>query len=434
MERTVARTSKVELHAGAIRVPRAGEDDLVVEITDQPLSIGRHASCGVVLEDPLVSAVHAELVATPEGVRLRDQGSSNGTLVGGARVVEAHLVERCRIVLGETAIAFEPSAPRRIDVLELRGVGGLVGAAPTMQRVFDRIRRAAPTELTVLLLGETGTGKELAARAIHDASKRHKGPFIVVDCGAIPPSLAEAYLFGHEAGAYTGAIGKRISPFVEAHGGTLFLDELGELPLELQPKLLRAIAEKRVKAVGSSTWRTVDVRFIAATQRDLPRAVNEGAFRTDLWFRLAQLIVELPPLRDRLEDIPRIIRSVLESIGDARAYDRITTETLERLMRRPWPGNIRELKSAVVAAHALSGGGTIDVAGFGGDGGAFGSSDAGVARGRLPRREARCARARRARILLDPRRRDRRQDRRDGPRRRPRARPRPEIFAAPRPR
>jgi DNA-binding NtrC family response regulator len=247
-----------------------------------------------------------------------------------------------------------------------------------MQRVFDRIRRAAPTELTVLFLGETGTGKELAARAVHEDSKRSKGPFVVVDCGAIPPSLAEAYLFGHEAGAFTGAVGKRISPFVEADGGTLFLDELGELPLELQPKLLRAIAERRVKAVGSSTWKTVDVRFIAATQRDLPRAVNEGAFRTDLWFRLAQLVIELPPLRDRLEDIPLIVKATLDGLGDARAYERISTETLERLMRRPWPGNVRELKSAVVAAHALSGGGSIDVAAFGGDGGAFGASDGGL--------------------------------------------------------
>jgi DNA-binding NtrC family response regulator len=367
MERTVARSKRLELFGGTLRV--AGEGGAAAT----PLTVGRHPSCGLVLDDPLVSAVHAELAATPEGVRLRDRGSSNGTFLGGARVVEALLVDRCRLVFGETAVDFEPGAPQRIDVPDVRGLGGLVGAAPTMQRVFDRLRRAGPTELTVLLLGETGTGKELAARAIHDVSPRRKGPFVVVDCGAIPPSLAEAHLFGHEAGAFTGAVGKRVSPFVEAHGGTLFLDELGELPLELQPKLLRAIAEKRVKAVGSSTWRTVDVRFVAATQRDLPRSVNEGAFRSDLWFRLAQLVVELPPLRDRLEDVPLLVRAILDQLGDPGAWDRVSTETLERLMRRAWPGNVRELRSAVVAAHALAGDGPIDVAAFGGDGDALGS-------------------------------------------------------------
>ncbi len=156
----------------------------------------------------------------------------------------------------------------------------------------------------------------------------------------------------------------------------MFLDELGELPLELQPKLLRVLAEKRVKAVGSSTWRDVDVRFVCATQRDLPRAVNDGAFRSDLWFRVAQLVVELPPLRERVEDIPLIVRAVLQSIGDPGAYSRITTETLERIMRRAWPGNVRELQQrGRRSPRASSGGGTIDVAGFGGDGGAFGSSE-----------------------------------------------------------
>src|ERR1700759_3364734 len=209
MGRTIARTPKFELFGGSIRVPRPGLAELELDVGDAPITLGRHPGCSVVLGDPLVSAVHAELVATPEGVRLRDQGSSNGTFVGGARVLEAHLVDRCEIVLGETRIAFTASGPRRVDVPEPRRVGALVGGAPAMQRVFDRIRRAAPTELTVLLLGETGTGKELAARAVHEGSKRHKGPFVVVDCGAIPPSLAEASLFGHEAGAFTGAIGKR---------------------------------------------------------------------------------------------------------------------------------------------------------------------------------------------------------------------------------
>lgn len=373
MDATIAKGRKIELRGGTLRVgssKKAGSK--AITIGTDPITVGRHAACGLVLEDPLVSAVHAELVATPEGVRLRDKGSSNGTFLGGARVLEAFLVGPCRLLLGETTLEFEPSAPQRIELPGVTSVGRLVGSAPAMQRVFQLITRGAPTELTVLLLGETGTGKELAARAIHDGSPRKAGPFVVVDCGSIPPSLAEAHLFGHEAGAFTGAVERRVSPFIEASGGTVFLDELGELPLELQPKLLRALAERRIKPVGgaASSWREVDVRIVAATQRDLPRAVNEGAFRSDLWFRVAQLVIELPPLRERLGDVPLLVKTILAELGDPAAYSRVSTETLERLLRRSWPGNVRELRSAVTVAHALSGGGPVDVAAHGGDGAA----------------------------------------------------------------
>jgi DNA-binding NtrC family response regulator len=368
LDATIAKSRKIEVRGGKLTIPNATGPARSFDVDSDPITVGRHASCAIVLDDPLVSAVHAELVATTDGVRLRDRGSSNGTFLAGARVVEAYLVDACRLQLGDTRIEFAPSAPTRITLETVQGIGRIAGSSAAMQRVFHLITRAAPTELTVLLLGETGTGKELAARAIHDASARKNGPFVVVDCGAIPPSLAEAHLFGHEAGAFTGAVEKRVSPFVEASGGTLFLDELGELPLELQPKLLRAIAERRIKPVGGSKWRDVDVRLVAATQRDLPRAVNEGAFRSDLWFRVAQLVIELPALRERLEDIPAIIRRVLEEIGDPGAYDRVSTETLERVMRRGWPGNVRELRSAIVVAHALSEGGSIDIAAYGGDG------------------------------------------------------------------
>src|SRR6185369_2190716 len=165
----------------------------------------------------------------------------------------------------------------------------------------ERLRKAAPTELTCLITGETGTGKELVAQAIHLASARANKPFIVVDCGSIPPTLSESALFGHERVSFTGAVDKRVSPFAEADGGTIFLDELGELPVDVQPKLLRALAEQRIKSVGSNTYRPVNVRVIAATRRDLVREVNDGNFRSDLYFRVAQLRIELPSLRDRLE-------------------------------------------------------------------------------------------------------------------------------------
>ena len=358
MDATLARSGRRELRGGTIRVAPAGPP---IVVRDEALTIGRHASCGLVLDDPRVSSVHLELTATSDGTRLRDLGSTNGVFVGGARIGEALLVATTRISIGDSSLVFEPGAPEAVADAPLEGFGALVGRSPAMQRVFRTIARAAPTDLTVLLLGETGTGKELAARAIHDASRRKAGPFVVVDCGSIPATLAEAHLFGHERGAFTGAVSRRESPFVEASGGTLFLDELGELPIELQPKLLRALAERRVQAVGGTKYRAVDVRILAATRRDLVREVNEGTFRSDLYFRVAELRMEIPPLRDRLEDIPLLVRHMLAALGDPGAYARVPTATLERLMTHPWPGNVRELRSAVTVAHAFSGDGDVDV-------------------------------------------------------------------------
>jgi DNA-binding NtrC family response regulator len=212
------------------------------------------------------------------------------------------------------------------------------------------------------VLGETGCGKELVAKALHEASHRANKPFVVVDCGAIPATLAESTLFGHERGAFTGAVDKRISPFAEADGGTIFLDELGELPLDVQPKLLRALAEQRIKSVGSNTYRPVNVRVVTATRRDLVREVNSGTFRSDLYFRVAQVKIELPPLRQRLEDIPSLVRNMMEDMGDKNAYNRITNDSLERLMRHDWPGNVRELRNVVAVALAFAKDGPIDLA------------------------------------------------------------------------
>jgi DNA-binding NtrC family response regulator len=228
-----------------------------------------------------------------------------------------------------------------------------------MRTVFERLKKAAPTDLTVLVTGETGTGKELVAQAIHEASSRANKPFVVVDCGSIPATLAESALFGHERGSFTGAVDKRISPFVEADGGTIFLDELGELPVDVQPKLLRALAEQRVKSVGSNAYRPVNVRVIAATRRDLVREVNAGTFRSDLYFRVAQLKVELPSLRQRLEDIPVLVRRMIEELGDKDSYARIPTDSLERLMRHDWPGNVRELRNVLESMIVLADGETL---------------------------------------------------------------------------
>ncbi len=360
LDATVLAKNRLEVRGGRIRIDH---DETWLDVGAEPVIIGRNAACQVVLSDSKVSSVHAEFVATEHGVRVRDLGSRNGTFVGGVRVGEIYLVTATKVRIGETDVEFQPARPERVAMSVESSFGPLVGQSPGMRAIFDKLAKVAPTDLTVLITGETGTGKELVAAALHQASARAKKPFVVVDCGSIPPTLAEATLFGHERGAFTGAVDRRLSPFQEAEGGTIFLDELGELPLEVQPKLLRALAERRIKSVGGSTYRDVDVRVLAATRRDLVRAVNGGQFRSDLYFRVAQIRVELMPLRARLDDLPVLVRHMLKDLGDEAAYERVSTMTLERLMRYDWPGNVRELRNAVVVARALAAEGEeIDVA------------------------------------------------------------------------
>ncbi|AUX45273.1 ATPase AAA [Sorangium cellulosum] len=366
LDATVGTKNRVEVRGGRIRPTKSAAargGGGWVEIGTDPLIVGRNAACQLVLDDAKVSAVHAEFVATEQGVRVRDLDSRNGTFVGGVRVGDIYLLTSTKLRLGETEIQFEPLRPERITVSAIPSFGPLVASSAGMRAIFERLSKMAPTDLTVLITGETGTGKELVAQALHMASARSKKPFVVVDCGSIPPTLAEATLFGHERGAFTGAVDKRLSPFIEADGGTIFLDELGELPLEVQPKLLRALAERRIKSVGGSSYREVDVRVLAATRRDLVRAVNAGNFRSDLYFRVAQIRIELPALRQRVEDIPVLVRRMLKDLGDETAYERVSNTTLERLMRHDWPGNVRELRNAVAVAFALAAEGEeIDIA------------------------------------------------------------------------
>jgi DNA-binding NtrC family response regulator len=353
-----------EIRGGTIRVrsKEGGPPAALHELGPVALIVGRDPSCDLVVDDRKVSAVHLELVANERGVRVRDLGSRNGTYVGGTRLGDGHLTETATIAIGDTKLDFQPRRPERHHVPNVAELGPMVGVSAKMREIFAQCRQAAPTDLSVLILGETGCGKELVANAIHQASDRAKKPFVVVDCGAIPPGLAESALFGHERGAFRTAVAARTSPFVEADGGTIFLDELGELPLDVQPKLLRALAEKKVKAVGSNTWKNVNVRVIAATRRDITREVNAGTFRSDLFFRIAQLRMELPPLRDRVEDIPALVRRMTEDLGTPDAYDRITNDSIERLMRHDWPGNVRELRNLLQVALAFAKEGPIDLA------------------------------------------------------------------------
>jgi DNA-binding NtrC family response regulator len=362
VDATIISKNKVEVLGGTLTVVRGDANVKSLEVGADTVVIGRNEACNLVLDDKKVSAVHLELIATERGVRIRDLGSRNGTFIGDTRVGEVFLMKNTSLTIGDSSVTFSPTKPESVDVPDTAVFGPLVGVSAGMRGVFERLRKAGPTELTVLILGETGCGKELVAQALHQASNRANKPFVVVDCGAIPPTLAESALFGHERGSFTGAVDKRVSPFVEADGGTIFLDELGELPVDVQPKLLRALAEQRIKAVGSNTYRPVNVRVVAATRRDLVREVNSGGFRSDLYFRVAQIRVELPPLRDRLEDIPSLVKKMMTDMGDKEAYDRVTTESLERLMRHDWPGNVRELRNVLAVAMAFHKEGPLDLA------------------------------------------------------------------------
>jgi DNA-binding NtrC family response regulator len=362
MATTVFSTQMLEFKGGRLIWDVDGGRE--VTIGPEPMVIGRDPACGLVVNESGVSSMHAELTATPTGVRLRDLGSKNGTWVRDLRIAEAYLTTSTTFWLARTELRFEGSKPQRVDLPEIDHFGPLFGTSAAMRDLFRRLQKGAGTELTVLVQGETGTGKELVAQAIHNASPRKGGPFVVVDCGSIAPTLAEATLFGHEKGAFTGATMTRESPFVEANGGTIFLDELGELPLDVQPKLLRALAERRVKRVGSNSYTEFDARVVAATRRDLEAAVNTGTFRSDLYFRLAQIRAHVPSLRQRLEDIPGLIRTILEQLGNKAAWRRVTRSTLDRLLRYDWPGNVRELRNAVSVALALAEDGEpLDIAG-----------------------------------------------------------------------
>jgi transcriptional regulator with GAF, ATPase, and Fis domain len=311
----------------------------------QKLSIGKASDNGLVLSDDTVSRHHCELSRAADGVHVRDLDSTNGTRVQGARVTEAVLLPGTVLKVGEVELVLRP-ALRAVEMLpsDKTSFGGALGQSLTMRTIFGMLERLAPTDATVLLEGETGTGKDVLARAIWSESKRAKGPFVVVDCGAVSYSLLESELFGHERGAFTGAVAARQGAFELADGGTLFLDEIGELPLDVQPKLLRVLETKEFRRVGGNRTLKTDVRVLAATKRNLQREVQAGKFREDLYFRLAVVPITVPPLRSRREDIRLLIAHIIKSNGVDLT---VTNETVETLVAHDWPGNVRELRNVL---------------------------------------------------------------------------------------
>ncbi len=315
----------VELARSALHMPVQGYRLAVTAGPDASASfaptsaktvVGSGEAAELRLADPTVSRFHAELEAHDGAVRIRDLGSRNGLFVDGVRIFDAALHNGAVISLGQTRVVFTLDAePVRVPISARDRFGVMVGRSLAMRRAFSVLERAAASEATVLLGGETGTGKEAAAESIHRESQRRDGPFVVVDCGAVPANLLESELFGHEKGAFTGADRARSGAFEEASGGTLFLDEIGELESDLQPKLLRVLEKREIKRVGSSKYAPVDVRIVAATNRNLRVEVNDKRFRSDLYYRLAVIEVTLPPLRERAEDLPPLVESILERLG-----------------------------------------------------------------------------------------------------------------------
>jgi transcriptional regulator with PAS, ATPase and Fis domain len=323
-------------------------------------TIGSAENNDLVIEQPTVSRFHCQISISPEGARIKDLGSRNGTVVDGVRVRDAMLRDGSTVQLGSASILFRLGTETIVlPISERTQFGSLVGHSVAMRSVFSLLERAASTDATILIEGETGTGKGAAVDSIHRMSKRRGQPLLVADCGAIPANLLESELFGHERGAFTGADVRRAGVFEDADGGTVFLDEIGELPMELQPKLLRVLETKEIKRLGSSSHKPVNVRIIAATNRDLRAEVNQGRFRADLFYRLAVLKITMPPLRQRPDDLPVLAEQVLRNLGASpeEVARLLTVPFIHRLQRGSWPGNVRELRNHLERCLVFAGDG-----------------------------------------------------------------------------
>jgi two-component system, NtrC family, response regulator GlrR len=329
-----------------------------VESKGDELSIGSEDGNDLRLTDPAVSRHHIVIKATKRGLELRDLDSTNGTFIGELELARGYTSSPTRISLGRSTIAIELLADENSEPLAREDrFGRLIGSSTAMRRLFPLLERCSTTDATVLITGETDTGKEVVAEEIHNRSPRRNGPFVIVDCGALPRHLMEAELFGHKRGAFTGAEIDRIGAFAASHTGTLFLDEMGELPLELQPALLRFLEARRFRPIGGDRDVDVDVRIIAATNRDLRVDVNHGRFRADLYFRLNVLRVAVPALRDREGDVALLAEHFWQEL---RPGSKLPAEVRRALLSSAWPGNVRELRNAVERASIVGWERTID--------------------------------------------------------------------------
>jgi DNA-binding NtrC family response regulator len=355
---TQTSASRVGLASTIIAIPRlrvvvhkegGKASTRALELEGERIRVGSHPSNELVVADRQVSRFHC-LLGLERGIwTLSDSGSLNGTTLSGVRVREALLPAReCEITIGETVLRVSQLTPERVrSIPEISRFGELRGRTLAMRQVFNVLERVAASDVSVLIQGESGTGKELVAHELVRRSARAQGPVLTIDCSAISTNLIESELFGHVKGAFTGADRTRLGAFEGANHGTIFLDEIGEMPLDMQPKLLRALENREIRRSGENETRKVDVRVIAATNRNLEREVNRGRFREDLYFRLSVLTVRLPPLRERAEDIPELVRAFLERLGAAEDERLFSPRVYQDLARHDWPGNVRELRNYV---------------------------------------------------------------------------------------
>ncbi|NVJ26230.1 MULTISPECIES: sigma 54-interacting transcriptional regulator [Myxococcus] len=344
---------------------RAGQVKMVLKVLSGPDSgkvhplkqgiytLGKAPTCDIVLDDKAVSRQHLRLEVHDEHVLATDLDSHNGSFCERLRFTSLELRPGIVITLGTTELKLmaEDTRERSVLLSSKDRFGALVGNSRKMREAFTLLERLAPGGADVLIQGETGTGKDLCAEAIHQQSPRKKGPFVIVDLAGVPPTLIESELFGHVKGAFTSAQGDRAGAFERAQNGTVFLDEVGELPLELQPRLLRVLERRQVKRVGGNDYQTVNMRVVAATHVNLEQAVTQGKFRRDLFHRLAVLRVSLPALRERPEDIPVLIDHMLQNTG--RPPSALSDQTRALLAQYPWPGNVRELRNVVEQVMSL---------------------------------------------------------------------------------
>ena len=334
----------------AMSGPSAGKS-FPIDVHEGRVFLGQSPACAIRLDDPTVSRRHAAFDLVEGALRLSDLGSTNGTSVNGVRAYDVALVGGETLTVGTTSLRLELAGDASEPSTDQSRFGRFVGGSVEIRRLYTLMERIAASDIPVVIEGETGTGKEVLAESLHELGARANGPFVVLDCTTVAASLMEAMLFGHERGAFTGAVAAVPGVFEQADGGTLFIDEIGDLDITLQAKLLRAIERAEVRRIGARQWSRVDVRVIAATRRDLDREVQAGRFRDDLFFRLAVARIELPPLRRRRSDIGLLSASFWQELGGAPAA--FTGDILRRLEDYDWPGNVRELRNAIARMIAL---------------------------------------------------------------------------------
>ncbi len=353
-----SRASKRHLRKARLRVVSGPDAGREIEIGKASAYVGRSKVNDLVMADKSISGTHFEIAVEEGGYLLRDLGSTNGVTADGLRLREAYLKPGCSFSAGNSKFTFEPSD----DVVEIPlsdqdRFGDIIGRSVVMREIFATLEKVAPSDLTVLVQGETGTGKERVASSIHKTSRRKRRPFVVLDCSSIPRDLMESTVFGHEKGSFTGAVSQHKGAFEQANGGTIFMDEIGELDINLQPKLLRVLENRELKRVGGDKTIRVDVRVVAATNRDLRKMVADGGFREDLYFRLSVIQLMLPPLRDRQDDIELLSNFFLDDFRsrhpDGKRH-KLSDDARALMASHTWPGNVRELKNVMERAVSLS--------------------------------------------------------------------------------